>query len=82
MSSAAEAFKGNVLIVMSGNDFTAKEFAAHTRTDLRWRAKAKSPETSWADIAGADHTFSSSLSRDRLSATILSWLDRTCVLQG
>lgn len=68
------AFKGHTLVVLSGDDITAREFIQLTRDDAAWaRAMASSP-VSRHEIALADHTFSSANAHRQLVDCTLTWL--------
>lgn len=67
-------FGGQVLLVMSGRDFIAKEFDDLTRQSADWhRAFAAKPPTRH-DIAEADHTFSSAAQREQVVGYAVNWL--------
>lgn len=58
MAAAWKAFPGRIVLILSGNDFTAKEFVELTSRSGDWAAAfaANAPER--VDITDADHTFS------------------------
>lgn len=67
-------FGGQVLVVMSGRDFIAKEFDDLTRQSEDWhRAFAVKPPTRH-DIEHADHTFSSAAQREQVVGYAVDWL--------
>lgn len=76
MARAWAAFDGPVLLLLSGNDYTAREFVEFTRDDPIWRANLASPEVTRVELDGADHTFSNSRDRCRMEAATLGWLNR------
>lgn len=51
-------FTGSILLILSGDDYTAKEFLEHAATDPAWRGVLANPKVARHDMAGADHTFS------------------------
>ena len=74
MSDAARRFKGSTLLVLSGNDYTAKEFLEYVRQDEGWQASLQQPRLTRVDIDGADHTFSSPAAEQALTDAVRSWL--------
>lgn len=75
MSMAWQGFRGRILLVLSGDDYTAKEFVEHARTDGAWKGLLGQSGVHRQDISGAVHTFSSSSSRKLVEKVTLEWLD-------
>ncbi len=76
MMQALEAFPGPSLLLLSGDDYTAKEFLEACRSDpVAIRALA-GPGLTRIDVADADHTFSSRALRQTVEAATLDWLRR------
>lgn len=75
MARAWSAFGGPVLLLLSGNDYTAREFVEFTRDDPLWRANLASANVTRVELDGADHTFSSTQDRCRMEAATLNWLN-------
>jgi len=74
MADGMRQFGGPVLLIMSGNDFTAREFDdAVARSEL-WRELLAAPRVTRRDLGEADHTFSRRAWRDQVSAWTLEWL--------
>ena len=67
-------FRGDVLLVLSGEDYTAKEFLENTELDPRWQKCIASELTTRIDMVGADHTFSHADMRARLEESAIEWL--------
>jgi exosortase A-associated hydrolase 1 len=68
------AFEGRVLLVLSGRDMTATQYAdtvAHSRS---WRRLLKSGQAARCDIPEADHTFSSRVAIEALDQAMCAWL--------
>ncbi len=67
-------FRGRVLLILSGNDFTAQEFidAANGGT---WKKVFKDPRLVRHDIKAANHTFSKKLWRDEVAQRTVEWLN-------
>ncbi len=74
MALGLARFKGPVLVVTSGNDLVAKEFADTVQRSAEWRQLMADPRVTRHDIAGADHTFSTAAWRGRVAALTLEWL--------
>lgn len=59
MALAWHNFTGNILLLLSEDDYTAKEFLEYTSNDLAWKDSMKHPGLTRRTLQGADHTFSS-----------------------
>ena len=77
MAQAWQHFQGPKLLVLSGNDYTAKEFIETAATDALWRANLERAEVTRFDVNDADHTFSDPSARLAVEARTLSWLMAT-----
>lgn len=74
MASAAAAFGRPMLLLLSENDFTAKEFADHAAQSAAWQGRVAQADCRRHQLAGADHTLSE---RDHLEAAhslIVQWM--------
>ena len=74
MAQAWQRFTGPVLLVLSGQDYTAREFTEFADASLAWRGALSKPNVQSHDMAQADHTFSDSAQRVALEATTAAWL--------
>lgn len=74
-------FTRPVLIVLSGNDLTAREFEQWIAGDRLRRQVLRRPNVVVTRLADADHTFSRSTDRAEAERTIAAWIDRV-VVQG
>jgi hypothetical protein len=63
------------LLVLSGNDYTAKEFLDCATSDKNWSSILGSPRIERVDLPAADHTFSTASWRDQVAQSTLSWLN-------
>ena len=63
MAAAWHSFPGHILLLLSGDDFTAKEFLDYASHDPGWKEAFKHPRLTRHELAGADHTFSNAASR-------------------
>lgn len=75
MARAWRDFQGPRLLVLSGEDFTAKEFLEFAKQDEAWQGALAHPALQRCDIAQADHTFSASEARRDMERHTLLWLD-------
>ena len=75
MARGLSAFGGPVLLLLSGNDYTAREFVEYTSNDPEWCANLARPTLTRVDLDGADHTFSSTRDRCRVETATLDWLN-------
>lgn len=74
MARGLREFGGRVLLILSGDDYTAKEFLEYAAINARWRGLLDRPELTRIDIAAADHTFSSAIWRDAVAEACQKWL--------
>ncbi|MGE5387101.1 MAG: hydrolase 1, exosortase A system-associated [Betaproteobacteria bacterium] len=74
MAEALCHFDGRVLVILSGNDMTGREFAEACRSQPRWAAVARRENVRMCEIANADHTFSSAGWREQAETLTLEWL--------
>ena len=74
MAEAASDFRGKILLLISGNDLTAKEFLERVRQEVRWRAVMGRDGVTRRDFAHADHTFSNSEVLQALLQLTTNWL--------
>lgn len=70
MSHGLQKFEGQVLLVLSGNDYTAQEFLLYAQQSATWQPRLKQA----LRLPTADHTFSSSTDRAAVEAATLDWL--------
>ncbi|WP_394788758.1 hydrolase 1, exosortase A system-associated [Rhodoferax sp.] len=74
MAKAWIDFEGGILLLLSGNDYTAKEFLEYAGTDSAWSEAFQHPKLERHDLAGADHTFSNTLTQASVENLTLAWL--------
>ena len=67
-------FEGPILLVMSANDYTAREFDDLVSSSPEWRGALQRPHLQRIDVAGADHTFSDDDARFAAEEATLRWL--------
>ena len=74
MAEGLARFQGEVLLIMSGNDLTAREFDENVADSRRWRKLLRGPLVTRRDLPAADHTFSRRDWRDEVARLTLEWL--------
>ena len=75
MADGLSRFGGKVLLILSGEDLTAREFSDVVRGSRRWRALMNSSNVKRLDLPAANHTFSRREWRDKVAAWTLEWID-------
>lgn len=76
MARGLERFSGPALFVLSGNDFTAKEFLGALKTEPLWNAIQQRSHVEMVHVDDADHTFSSAVWRNAVATSVTDWLRR------
>ena len=74
MARALREFNGHAIIILSGNDYTAKEFLEYTADDPLWRGVLNKSSMARIVIPDADHTFSSTAWRADVANATVNWL--------
>lgn len=74
MVRGLESFSGRVLLLLSGNDYTAKEFLEAVRVDRALAAVLRQPAVTQTEIPDADHTFSNAEWRSQIERMTIEWL--------
>lgn len=74
MADGWQAFSQPVLLVLSGNDYTAKEFLEYMAARPAWQKLLERSGSATIDIAGADHTFSTGKTRKSVEEATLTWI--------
>src|SRR3990167_6173001 len=72
MAAAWDAFNGNIFLLLSGDDYTAKEFMEYASKDAAWKNASTHPHLVRHDLQGADHTFSSIAARTQAEELTLT----------
>ena len=67
-------FPGRVLLLLSGNDYTANEFLEAVKADHAWAAAIRQSKVTRIDLPEADHTFSSVEWRGIVEKMTKDWL--------
>jgi hypothetical protein len=82
MARGLASFDGRVLLVLSGNDLTAREFIDHAEASSRWKGLLAEPKVSRLTLAEADHTFSRRSWLERVEAETIAWLEALSASSG
>jgi exosortase A-associated hydrolase 1 len=74
MAEGWRGFKGAVLLILSGQDYTAREFVDHIGSNAKWSGLLAAGSTRRVDFPDADHTFSGKSQRQAIESETLKWL--------
>ncbi|MDY0974390.1 hydrolase 1, exosortase A system-associated [Massilia sp. CFBP9012] len=74
MRAGLQDFRGQVLLVISGADLTAREFCDLADADHAWKGVLAPPRVTRRQIDDADHTFSRRAWRDQVARWTAQWL--------
>jgi len=74
MAAAWRGFDGELLVLLSGRDYTAKEFTESIAKDAAWAGALQHPRLRLHTLANADHTFSQHTERLRAQTLTSEWL--------
>ncbi len=76
MAQAWQRFSGPLLLVLSGQDYTAREFTEFVAASPAWRGALSKANVQRHDMPQADHTFSAQADARQLDQAVLTWLAR------
>ncbi len=79
MAEGWRQFSGNVLLILSGQDYVAKEFLEFASANPAWSGLIEAAKVRRVDLFDADHTFSSRASRGEVEDVTLAWLQTLAV---
>jgi exosortase A-associated hydrolase 1 len=74
MAEGLRQFPGRVLLILSGQDYTAKEFLEFAGLNAAWSGLIEASRVSRVDVEDADHTFSAAAQRSAVENETLAWL--------
>jgi uncharacterized protein len=74
MAAAWRGFGGRVLLLLSGEDYTAREFLEFARSDPGWAKLLAGPLVQLHDLPDADHTLSGAADRAAMNNITARWL--------
>ena len=72
MAAAWNSFDGRIFLLLSGEDYTAREFLEYACKDPAWKNVFAHPRLVRHDVQGSDHTFSGAVSRSKAEALTLT----------
>ena len=75
MAQGIAAFNGEILLIISGNDLTAKEFDDVTQRDDDWRGLLSTDRVTRHDLENSDHTFSRAEWSKAVNRWTLEWVN-------
>lgn len=78
MAAGLRGFDSPALLVLSGDDYTAREFAGHAQSSAAWAGLLARPTLELHEMPTADHTFSTIADQDAQSSICLEWLRTRC----
>ena len=78
MAKAWRDFQGDggILLILSGADYTAKEFVEYAQAEREWSGIFNDSKLMRQDVPEADHTFSSRESQVSVGALTVQWLEK------
>ena len=74
MYESWRSFKGPILLILSGEDLTAKEFTDMVSTSPQWRALIDTSRVATHSLPTANHTFSRKEWRDDVATKTSNWV--------
>lgn len=77
MAAGWKAHPGPVLLLMSEQDYTAREFDEALKSQPEWRGAESRNGLMRVDLPGADHTLSTPGAKQAALAAVCDWLERT-----
>jgi exosortase A-associated hydrolase 1 len=76
MAAGLKQFRGEVLLILSGRDYTAREFIEYSGAHPAWSGLLEEGKINRVEMPDADHTFSSAAWRADVENETLHWLAR------
>lgn len=74
MAAAMRSFAGPRLLILSGEDFTAREFIEHTAASAEWQGCLERSGLTRVDLPTANHTFSAPADTFAVEQATCDWL--------
>lgn len=74
MAEGCKSFSGRLLLLLSSEDYTAKEFLQYANEDSAWKNALANVHIDRHILQGADHTFSDAKSSAMVQRLTLTWL--------
>lgn len=82
MARAWTGFGGDILLVLSGRDYTAKEFLQTCASDSNWCSALTRRGLQRLDLAAADHTLSGPTEADEMLHRFVEWMSALAQPRG
>jgi exosortase A-associated hydrolase 1 len=76
LRNAQLAFRGPTLLILSGQDLTAREYESRVDETPAWREWSRSSRVMLRRLDEADHTFSRAAWRDQVATWTLDWINK------
>ena len=74
MAEGLARFRGPVLLILSGNDITAREFEDVARRSRAWRRLLRDRRVTQHRLEAADHTFAQDAWQSQMTSWVIDWL--------
>jgi exosortase A-associated hydrolase 1 len=74
MAAGLRGFTGPTLLILSGDDYTAREFSLHAASSPAWQGLLASDRVETCELPQADHTFSDPAQAAAVEGATLNWL--------
>jgi len=71
---ALNAFQGRIFVILSGDDYTAREFAALQSQHIEWSRLMNDSRVRQTVLPQANHTFSRAIWRDEVASMCEEWI--------
>jgi uncharacterized protein len=75
MALAWRTHPAQIALLLSGNDYTAKEFLEYAATDPAWSGLIGEGKVTRRDLKDADHTFSNQRDRAQVENWTIEWIE-------
>jgi exosortase A-associated hydrolase 1 len=76
MLNGLNLYSGNIFIILSENDLVSQEFQHLIQSNTDWKNACASSRLDKIIITGANHTFSTRIWRNEVSAMTLNWIKK------
>ncbi len=74
MLEALREYPAQILLILSGQDFVAREFIEYAGADPAWSGVLAQPKITRQEIPDANHTFSTAQWRSQVEQATINWL--------
>lgn len=74
MAAGLRGFTGPTLLILSGDDYTAREFSLHAASSPAWQGLLSAGRVQTCELPQADHTFSDPAQTAAVEGATLNWL--------